>query len=76
MLLSCSGEVKKIRRRYISDLLRNKGEQEGKEQAPVYSKSGAFPRQKFDCVMHRLLSLFASLLKLTRSVQLATAADF
>lgn len=64
----------KTSRSYISDLLRNKGSQEGKEQVAVYSKSGAFPRH--DCVMHRLLSLFASLLQPTRSVQLATAADF
>lgn len=78
LVLRCSATVgrDKISRRYTSDLLRNKGEQEGKEQVAVYSKSGAFPRQEFHCVMHRFLSLFASLLQLTKSVQLATAADF
>lgn len=36
-----------ISRRHILDLqLRDKGEQEGKEQAAVCSKSGASPRQE------------------------------
>lgn len=48
----------------------------GRSKVAVYSKSGAFPRQELDCVMHRLLSLFASLLQLSRSIQLTTAADF